>query len=159
MFRQADVILSCSLTRSIALEPRKEQVTRVLSGETKLSSHFSNFLWDMAPPRALLRNTPNRNYSCLPFPFSYFNRWQKLLHLSATTRAVIGYVSELYLPGGLQSIQNWPCRWNLAFHCQLFLIICFLLIVPKSANKWTAISNRTVLLLKCVSHFIAIQLE
>ena len=44
MFRQADVILSCSLTRSIALEPRKEQVTRILSGETKLSSHFSNFL-------------------------------------------------------------------------------------------------------------------
>ena len=62
MFRQADVILSCSLTRSIALEPRKEQVTRVLSGETKLSSHFSNFLRDMAPPRALPRNTPNRNY-------------------------------------------------------------------------------------------------
>lgn len=70
MFRQADVILSCSLTRSIALEPRKEQVTRVLSGETKLSSHFSNFLRDMAPPRALPRNTPNRNYLCLPFPFS-----------------------------------------------------------------------------------------
>ena len=70
MFRQADVILSCSLTRSIALEPRKEQVTRVLSGETKLSSHFSNFLRDMAPPRALPRNTPDRNYLCLPFPFS-----------------------------------------------------------------------------------------